>query len=57
MHVHVRGQDGEAKFWPEPSIALALNIGLSNRQLSEALRLIREHEHNIRRAWHRHFPG
>jgi hypothetical protein len=25
MHVHVKGSDGEAKFWMEPEIELAQN--------------------------------
>ena len=28
MHVHVQSPDGEAKFWLEPTIALAHNHGL-----------------------------
>ncbi len=28
MHVHVTHTDGEAKYWLEPSIALAQNFGL-----------------------------
>lgn len=55
MHVHVHGTDGEAKFWLEPSIELAQNYGLSNRQVASALRLIREHEDEIRQAWQVHF--
>jgi Domain of unknown function (DUF4160) len=55
MHVHVYGQNGEAKFWLEPQIELAQNYGLSQKELSEALRLIKEHEHDIRSAWHKYF--
>jgi hypothetical protein len=28
MHVHVLSPDGEAKFWIEPTIELAMNKGL-----------------------------
>ena len=55
MHVHVQSPDGEAKFWLEPSIGLAQNHGLQGRHVFEALRLVREHEQEIRRAWHAHF--
>jgi hypothetical protein len=41
MHVHVYGQNGEAKFWLEPQIELAQNYGLSQKELSEVLRLQR----------------
>jgi hypothetical protein len=55
MHVHVHGQNGEAKFWLEPQIELAQNYGLWQKELSEALRMIKGHEHDIRSAWHKHF--
>jgi len=29
LHVHVSHAEGEAKFWMEPKIVLAQNIGLS----------------------------
>lgn len=57
MHVHVQGQSGEAKFWLEPAIELAQCIGLSQHEINEALRLVKEREHDIRSAWHKHFPG
>jgi hypothetical protein len=57
MHVHVHGENGEAKFWMEPNIELAQNYGLSQPELSDVLRLIREKEDVIRRAWHDHFSS
>ena len=39
MHVHVQGEQSEAKFWLEPSIALAENFGLSRSSLQKALRV------------------
>ncbi len=57
VHVHVGHPDGEAKFWLEPAIGLAENHGLTRRQVTKALRLVEEHEDEIRRAWHAHFPG
>jgi hypothetical protein len=57
MHVHVSHADGEAKFWLDPIVALVQSIGLNERQLKEAHRLIEEHDHDIRSAWHRHFGG
>ncbi|MBS0322616.1 MAG: DUF4160 domain-containing protein [Proteobacteria bacterium] len=55
MHVHVQGQNGEAKFWLEPTIALAQQAGLSDREINEALHLVKEHENDIRDAWRKHF--
>ena len=57
MHVYVQGQNGEAKFWLEPVIELAQFVGLSRHELKEALRLVQEHENDIRNAWYKHFAG
>ncbi|MBI5850251.1 MAG: DUF4160 domain-containing protein [Planctomycetes bacterium] len=57
MHVHVHHATGEAKFWLEPTVALAQAYGLSQRNLSAALRLVKEHDDEIRAAWQKHFPS
>ena len=57
LHVHAVGPEGEAKFWIEPEIAVARNFGLSERKIREALRLVEEHEDEIRAAWREHFGG
>ena len=56
MHIHVRHAAGEAKFWLEPVAEIAGNWGLSSRLTNRAFHLVREHEDEIRAAWHRHFP-
>ena len=56
-HIHVSHPTGEAKFWLDPAIWLAANHGLTTQRLAKALRLIREHEDEIRIAWRRHFEG
>jgi hypothetical protein len=33
MHVHVTCEDGEAKFWLEPILSLAVYHGLNQRKL------------------------
>jgi len=50
-------REGEAKFWLEPSIALAHNYGLNERQLGSAKALIEAHVDVIRSSWSRHFGG
>ena len=55
MHVHVHHETGEAKIWLEPEIVIAENYGLSPARLTAALRLVREHENEIRAAWKKHF--
>ena len=57
MHVHVSHPDGEAKFWLDPGIALATNIGLSPKQLKEAEKLVAVHLEEIAHAWRTHFPN
>jgi hypothetical protein len=55
LHVHVSHAEGEAKFWLEPEITLAQNIGLSGKALRQAQTLIKEYENDIRAAWQQHF--
>lgn len=55
MHVHVVSPDGEAKFWLEPAIQLAVNKGLKAVELTELTRVIEERQHEIRTHWHKHF--
>lgn len=54
MHVHVKGKDGDAKFWLEPEIELAMQRNLSSQRITEIFRLVEEHQDEIRKAWHRH---
>jgi len=56
MHVHVQSQNGEAKFWLEPTIELAQHVGLTRYEINEVLRLVQEHRDDIGSAWHKHFP-
>lgn len=53
--MHVQHADGQAKFWLEPEVALAQNYELKPRQVSTALRLVKEHQDEIRTAWKAHF--
>ncbi len=57
MHVHVHHANGEAKFWLQPTVALAANYGLNVTRLNEATKLVEEHLDEIRSAWAKHFPG
>lgn len=57
MHIHVASSVGEAKFWIEPDIALAVNHGLPPQELGELKNIIKAHEQDIRNAWQRHFGG
>lgn len=55
MHIHVVGEEGEAKIWVEPGIELARNHGLSEKTIGTALGLVKERENEIREAWRDHF--
>jgi len=55
VHVHALGADGEAKFWLEPEVELAKNVGLSRRQLREVEEIVEAHRDEFRAAWNRHF--
>ena len=51
MYVHIHSADGEAKFWLEPTVALATYTGLSEKQLRELQALVEENEDVIRKGW------
>jgi hypothetical protein len=55
IHVHVTSPDGEAKFWMEPKIELAVNKGLRAEEMAELKRIIEERSDEIRSNWHEHF--
>lgn len=55
VHVCVQGPDGEAKFWLDPEVSLAENVGLTASALRRIDRLVRQHEGDIREAWRKHF--
>ena len=55
QHVHVQHASGEAKFWLEPQIELANDYGLGAIRVKAALRIIEEHQDDIRTAWEKHF--
>ena len=54
-HIHVSHTDGEAKFWIEPEIELAMSQGMSPKQISVALDLVKLHYEDILHAWNSHF--
>ncbi len=55
IHVHVLTSNGEAKFWLEPKIELAINRGVPQRELKIIEGKVREHEDKIKKAWKEHF--
>jgi hypothetical protein len=55
IHVHVTGEHGEAKFWVEPLVSLAVYHGFNARKLIEIQKIVEEHKDEITKAWQRHF--
>jgi hypothetical protein len=57
MHVHVNCADGEAKYWLEPELELAKNVGIRQAQLRKIEQTIRDHYEEFVAAWRKHFGG
>lgn len=57
MHVHVISPDGEAKFWLEPEIKMAVNKDLGATELNELKKIVEERQNEIREHWRRHFQS
>ena len=54
-HIHILLARDEAKFWLQPSVALAYNAGFDARTLKILERLVNEHRHQLERAWNDYF--
>ena len=57
MHVHASASKGEGKFWIEPEIELAMNVGLTKRDISNIIEIIREKKYEIVGSWKKHFKA
>ncbi len=55
LHIHVTGEEGEAKFWIEPIVSLAVAHGLNQNKLSKIQKIVEEHKDEIIKAWQKHF--
>ena len=56
VHVHVRHERNEAKFWLDP-VTLERNRGFSAKELNRIERLVVEHEKELKEAWHDYFAA
>ena len=54
MHVHVAGANGDAKFWLEPFVELAMSNGISKHELNDIEKIIGEHKDELTNAWREH---
>jgi hypothetical protein len=55
LHIHVISENGEAKFWIEPEIQLAVNHGLPEHDLNTIRGILKERVDEVRAAWGEHF--
>lgn len=55
IHIHVSSENGEAKYWLEPKITLAINYQFHSNQLYEIQKLIEEHQDEICSTWKEYF--
>ena len=51
IHIHVHYGGALAKFWVEPEIILASNIGLKSQEIKKAKILIQENKNLIQEKW------
>jgi hypothetical protein len=57
MHVHASASKGEGKFWIEPEIKLAMNAGLTKRDVANIIEIIKEKNDEIVDSWKKHFKA
>jgi hypothetical protein len=55
MHDHITCEEGEAKFWIEPIVSLAMYYNLNSRRLKELQKLVEEHKNEIIKKWKKYF--
>ena len=55
IHVHVECAEGEAKFWIEPIVSLAIFYKLNSKQLNEIQKIVEKHRNEIIKEWKEYF--
>lgn len=55
MHVHVENEKGEAKFWLEPIVSLAVYYKLNPVELNEIQKIVEKRKDEIIKEWKKHF--
>mgnify|MGYP001232296812 FL=1 len=55
IHIHARGEGGEAKFWLQPAVRVAASDGLDARTLRELTRAVQTNQELIERTWNDYF--
>ncbi len=55
VHIHIECENGEAKFWIEPIVALNTCYKLKSYQLNEIQRIVEKHKDEIIKEWKKYF--
>ncbi|MHB1292395.1 MAG: DUF4160 domain-containing protein [Sulfuricella sp.] len=55
LHIHVRGEGCEAKFWLTPMVRVADSDGFDSRTLRELAEVVEQNVELIERSWNEHF--
>jgi hypothetical protein len=55
MHVHISSPKGEAKFWLEPTVALANYAGFNKKDLNKLQKNVEENADEFKRSWKKYF--
>ena len=55
MHIHERNGEGEAKFWPTPTVYLADSGGFDARTLRDLRTVVAANKDVIERTWNEYF--
>ena len=53
--MHISAPDGEAKFWLEPTVALADYAGFNSKHLNELQKTVEGHADEFKRRWQEYF--
>jgi hypothetical protein len=55
MHIHVCGNDSEAKFWLKPKVELVYGYNLNSKEIKILEQLIKERLYEIKEKWQKYF--
>jgi hypothetical protein len=55
MHIHVYGNNSEAKFWLEPKVELVYGYNLNSKEIKTLEQLIKERLYEIKEKWQKYF--
>jgi hypothetical protein len=55
VHIHARGNGGDAKFWLRPEVVVAYCEGFTRKEQLDFIRVVETQREEIERAWNEHF--